>query len=289
MIDVHALLFGEGEFARASAPEPSLLPHLARLCGPHHVAELVRVSEDLTFGAGIAPPWFPLWEAVVDTLIADPERDKSPQPTETLSPDELGIRVRLFDGIDHFDAISLAEGILTTERPELAARLAPVAPELVPSIVDAVEPERLTPESARSLLIGLAASDRHPDTDWLNRVILGAERPEPAMSPRGTPASGAAGPLTNHSGRHPAPRDLDASGAAVVRCSRRLAHWPLRVDSDTVVWCVEPVGRSDPRPCWRAGTRRQPWRRAASTPVRRSPRFGEGPAPIGDRSGEGDR
>lgn len=79
MTDLQALLFGGVPFERESAPEPSLLPHLARMAHPEDHEELWAQAEQFGLQGGVAPPWPPLWECV--RAVVPPPGDDPPWPT----------------------------------------------------------------------------------------------------------------------------------------------------------------------------------------------------------------
>ena len=68
MAELRRLLLGKGD-GRAGAPEPSLLPYLARWVPDGALDPLLQGAEELALRGGLAPPWFPLWEATVDVVL----------------------------------------------------------------------------------------------------------------------------------------------------------------------------------------------------------------------------
>ena len=64
-IDLQALLFGHGPYERFGAPEPTLLPYLAAMVHDQHRDRVWSVAQVFGLSGSTAPPWPPLWQAVV--------------------------------------------------------------------------------------------------------------------------------------------------------------------------------------------------------------------------------
>ena len=113
-VDVAALLFGEGPYAREGAPEPALLPHLARLLGDDERDRLWFAAEHFGLSGSVAPPWPPLWEAVVaaapppggsdrpwpsfELSVAATELPTLPETERRARADQLADELQGFDG-----------------------------------------------------------------------------------------------------------------------------------------------------------------------------------------------
>ncbi|HVM04876.1 MAG TPA: hypothetical protein VM242_06885, partial [Acidimicrobiales bacterium] len=64
-VDLRALLFGHGAYERYGAPEPTLLPYLAAMVHEEHRHRVWAVAQVFGLSGSTAPPWPPLWQAVV--------------------------------------------------------------------------------------------------------------------------------------------------------------------------------------------------------------------------------
>jgi hypothetical protein len=167
------LLLGTGEFERDDAPEPSLLPHLARMAHAFDVERVVVAADRIARRGALAPPWYPLWEAVLGAIVANPDARPALLNHAGLGEQELGVRAAMADdpwaGADDRAADLLASG-----EPGLAALTAPhVTMPMLDTIVAELDPTELPAEWARRLLVGRASVGATLDAGWLDALIDG--------------------------------------------------------------------------------------------------------------------
>lgn len=171
MAELRRLVLGEGE--REGAPEPSLLPHLARWVEPGAIELLVRTAEQLALQGGMAPPWFPLWEATVDAALRRGAR----------LADDLQTEVRRVV-LDHGEAAvdRLLAAIPAPDGPTGAGLRCLLAPLLgadqLAQLGRSVRVEALPAEPARRLLVASTGAGIELPDDLLRRLLEGPESNE---------------------------------------------------------------------------------------------------------------
>lgn len=167
MAELRRLLLGEGE--REGAPEPSLLPHLARWVEPGAIELLVRTAEQLALQGGMAPPWFPLWEATVDAAL-----HRGAQLAEDLETEVRRVVV------EHGETAAdrLLADIPAPDGPTGAALRCFLAPLLgadqLAQLGRSVRVEALPAEPARRLLAASTRAGMELPDDLVRRLLEGA-------------------------------------------------------------------------------------------------------------------
>lgn len=185
------VLFGSESAPRADAPEPSLLPHLARLIPAWSVQTLLDLAWDIGHGTsasatsagdgygmiGRLPAWISLWEATFAGLTTR-YFDLSQHymgPVNAISQLDVDIaravyyRERVAVGA-LLDRLTYAETGYATIASQ--ARLAPLLDDnMLTDFFDEVDPRELDAESTRSLLG--AANDRLMTVPrpWVDRAL----------------------------------------------------------------------------------------------------------------------
>lgn len=174
MPGLYELFMGVGEFEREEAPEPSLLAFVARMAHPGDIPRVVDITRNVALNGGGAPPWYALWEVVIDTLVGDPAGDRIPEPTWPLSELELRVRAVALSN-DRWEASEhVVSEVLGSAEPHLAGRLAPyVALDVLDRIVAALDPGALPAEPARALLAARNRSGTAIDPVWLDQLVEG--------------------------------------------------------------------------------------------------------------------
>ena len=167
------LLLGTGDFERDDAPEPSLLPHLARMAHAFDVERVVLAADRTARRGGLAPPWYPLWEAVLAAFVANADARAALLNHAGLSERELDVRAALADE-PWAGADDRAADLLASAQPGLAALMAPhVTIPMLDRIVAELDPAELPAEWARRLLVGRASVGATLDGAWLDALVDG--------------------------------------------------------------------------------------------------------------------
>jgi hypothetical protein len=174
------LIYGRGERTRTTAPEPALLPQLAAyLCHDFTIPQVLEGARLYGKSGGIAPPWLPLWEAVVWSVASRADLIAYLTDFTDFNRDYLGIVCALVN-----EDAGLAQQLFASPLnigPEYsaaagAARLAPLlSKDQVLMLLDdpACAPDMLDAESVRSLLSAASMHGLTLAPDWTEAALVG--------------------------------------------------------------------------------------------------------------------
>ncbi|MEM9655667.1 MAG: hypothetical protein AAGA65_26510 [Actinomycetota bacterium] len=174
------ILAAEEWAARDRGYEPSLLPHLARLCHDFSVGELLEIADLFGRGRGIPLVWPQLWESTVVTLATRFEADVFERTVGSrITAAEFAVYRSVGAGQPTPDA---GYQVAQLDDPYLAAnldaRLLLVEPEgkRLRRVLDQLQPELFDPEASRAILTTAINLEQPLETDWIERALVGEGR-----------------------------------------------------------------------------------------------------------------
>jgi hypothetical protein len=178
---VYEILYGHGEHPRSTAPEPSLIPHLAaRLSHDFSLGGVLKAAHEFGIIGSTAPPWWPLWEATLWALAGRSEAVDRSSFDELVAREHWAVLDALRDN-DEWMAEDLVRQRIDLGGPYSpvagAAMLAPLlGPGALFDLVDdpAFDPVSLDPESARSMLAGANTHGIELPTVWIDAALHGS-------------------------------------------------------------------------------------------------------------------